>query len=60
MGWPEVRVNRYDIAAWVAGAIGIIAAISTAWIGQHMLIWAGFAAVVLVICTALAEKEGHR
>lgn len=55
-----MRVNCYDIAAWVAGATGIIAAISTTWIGQHMLIWSGFAAVVLVICAALAEKEGHR
>ena len=53
-------MSRYDIAACVAGAIGIIAAISTTWIGQHMIVWSGFAAVVLVICTALAEKEGHR
>lgn len=53
-------MNRYDIAAWVAGAIGIIAAISTTWIGQHMLIWSGFAAAALVICTALAEKERDR
>lgn len=53
-------MNRFDIAAWVAGIIGTAAAISSVWLGQHMLIWSGFAAAALIACAALAEKEGHR
>lgn len=53
-------MNRFDLAAWVAGIIGTAAAIASVWLGQHMLIWAGLAAVALVTCAALAEKEGHR
>lgn len=55
-----MRVNHYDVAAWVAGAIGTTAALSSIWLGQHMLIWAGFAAAALVAFAILAEKEGHR
>ena len=53
-------MNRYDVAACVAGAIGIAAALSSMWLGQHMIVWSGFAAAALVIFAALAEKEGHR
>lgn len=55
-----MRVNHFDVAAWVAGIIGVLAAIASVWLGQHMLIWSGFAAVALIVFAALAEKEGHR
>nr|DAN58019.1 MAG TPA: hypothetical protein [Caudoviricetes sp.] len=53
-------MSRYDIAACVAGAIGIAAALSSMWFGQHMIVWSGFAAAALVIFAALAEKERDR
>lgn len=60
MGRGESRMSRYDIAACVAGAIGIAAALSSMWFGQHMIVWSGFAAAALVIFAALAEKERDR
>lgn len=47
--------RRLYAASHATGLVALAAAVSTTWLGQHMLIWTGILAALLVTLTTLAE-----